>query len=221
MTLHVISHVLCPYAQRAAIALTEKGVPFRRTDIDLSNKPDWFLEISPLGKTPVLVVENGRAIFESAVILEYIEETQPHPMHPEDPFERAMHRGWIEYGSAILNDIAGLYSAMDVAAHDGKLSAIRAKFERLEKLIGDGPWFSGDAFTHVDTVFGPIFRYFDTFEKIGDVEAFKGLCKVQAWRSHLSKRPSVRSAVAVDYPERLEEFIKKRGGHMAKAIPAL
>ena len=73
--LKLISHKLCPYVQRAVIALTEKGVPFERIDIDLANKPDWFLKISPLGKTPVLVV-GDKAIFESAVILEYLEETQ-------------------------------------------------------------------------------------------------------------------------------------------------
>jgi glutathione S-transferase len=74
MSLHLISHALCPYVQRAAISLTEKGVTFERTDIDLSNKPDWFLAISPLGKTPVLVVD-GTPIFESAVILEYLEDS--------------------------------------------------------------------------------------------------------------------------------------------------
>ena len=54
--LKLISHKLCPYVQRAVIALTEKGVPFERIDIDLANKPDWFLKISPLGKVPVLLV---------------------------------------------------------------------------------------------------------------------------------------------------------------------
>ena len=73
--LKLISHKLCPYVQRAVIALTEKGVAFERIDIDLANKPDWFLNISPLGKTPVLLV-GDHAIFESAVILEYLEETQ-------------------------------------------------------------------------------------------------------------------------------------------------
>ena len=53
--LKLISHKLCPYVQRAVIALTEKGVAFERIDIDLANKPDWFLKISPLGKVPVLV----------------------------------------------------------------------------------------------------------------------------------------------------------------------
>ena len=75
--LKLISHKLCPYVQRAVIALTEKGVPFERIDIDLANKPDWFLKISPLGKVPVLVVtgNDGKevALFESNVICEYIE----------------------------------------------------------------------------------------------------------------------------------------------------
>lgn len=83
--LTLISHTLCPYVQRAVIALTEKGVPFKRIDIDLANKPDWFKALSPLGKTPVLQV-GETAIFESAVILEYLEETQPHPLHPSDPW---------------------------------------------------------------------------------------------------------------------------------------
>ncbi|MCV4777127.1 glutathione S-transferase N-terminal domain-containing protein, partial [Escherichia coli] len=45
----LVSHALCPYVQRAAIVLAEKGVPFERRDIDLANKPSWFLKVSPLG----------------------------------------------------------------------------------------------------------------------------------------------------------------------------
>lgn len=66
--LTLVSHYLCPYVQRAAIALGEKGVPFDRNYVDLANKPDWFKAISPLGKTPVLLV-GERPVFESAVIL--------------------------------------------------------------------------------------------------------------------------------------------------------
>src|SRR5215213_10311156 len=96
--LKLISHKLCPYVQRAVISLTEKGVPFERIDVDLANKPEWFKTLSPLGKTPVLLV-NDTAIFESAVILEYLEETQADPLHPSDARARAEHRAWIEFGS--------------------------------------------------------------------------------------------------------------------------
>lgn len=70
----LVSHVLCPYLQRAAIVLAEKGVPFERRDVDLANKPDWFLRLSPTGKTPMLLVD-GHALFESAAICEYLDET--------------------------------------------------------------------------------------------------------------------------------------------------
>src|SRR5690349_19511858 len=82
--LTLVSHALCPYVQRAAIALHEKGVAFERVDVDLDNKPDWFKAISPLGKVPLLKIGDA-VIFESAVIVEYLEETQPNPLHPSDP----------------------------------------------------------------------------------------------------------------------------------------
>src|SRR5262249_9113607 len=139
--LKLVSHKLCPYVQRAVIALTEKGVPFERIDIDLANKPDWFLPISPLGKTPVLLVADHMFI-ESAVILEYREERQPTPLHPANALHRAEHRAFIEYGSAVLNDIAGLYAAPDEAAFKAKAAQLSQRFARLETRVS-GPWFDG------------------------------------------------------------------------------
>jgi glutathione S-transferase len=206
--LKLISHKLCPYVQRAVIALTEKGVPFERIDIDLANKPDWFLKISPLGKTPVLVV-GDKAIFESAVILEYLEETQASPLHPADALARAEHRGWIEFGSAVLNDIAGFYAATDEATFKAKAAQLEQKFARLEQRAGT-PWFDGEKFSLVDAVFGPTFRYFDVFDEIGDFGILTGKPKLGQWRNNLAARPSVRGAVSADYPALLRDFIDRR-----------
>src|SRR5258708_21801644 len=158
--LKLISHKLCPYVQRAVIALTEKGVAFERIDIDLANKPDWFLAISPLGKTPVLQVADV-PIFESAVILEYLEETYPKPLHPADPLKRAEHRAWIEFGSAVLHHIPGFYPAPNEAAFKARTSQLEVRFARLEARVAAAPWFDGEDFSLVDAVFGPVFRYFD------------------------------------------------------------
>src|ERR1700755_1699608 len=207
--LKLISHKLCSYVQRAVIALTEKGVSFERIDIDLANKPDWFLKISPLGKTPVLVV-GDHAIFESAVILEYLEETQASPLHPADALARAEHRSWIEFGSAVLNDIARLYSAPAEAAFTAKAARLEARFARLEARLVATPWFDGETFSLVDAVFAPVFRYFDVFDEIGDFGILAGKPKLARWRSNLAARPSVRGAVSADYPTLLRDFIEKR-----------
>jgi glutathione S-transferase len=212
--LKLISHKLCPYVQRAVIALTEKGVGFERIDIDLANKPDWFLAISPLGKTPVLQV-GDKAIFESAVILEYLEETEPKPLHPADPLVRAEHRGWIEFGSSVLGDIAGFYAAPDEAAFKAKVSQLEQRFERLETRVAASPWFDGDRFSLVDAVFGPVFRYFDVFDEIADFGILAGKPKLAQWRQSLAARPSVRSAVSADYPALLHAFIAKRNSWLS------
>ena len=213
--LKLISHKLCPYVQRAVIALTEKGVAFERIDVDLANKPDWFLKISPLGRTPVLQV-GDTAIFESAVILEYLEETEPKPLHPADSLRRAEHRGWIEFGSAVLNDIAGLYSAPDEAAFKTKTAQLEARFARLEARVVAAPWFDGDKFSLVDAVFGPVFRYFDVFDEIGDFGILAGKPRLARWRASLAARPSVKSAVSAEYPALLSDFLKRRNSRISR-----
>jgi glutathione S-transferase len=219
--LTLISHHLCPYVQRAAISLFEKGVPFERVYIDLANKPDWFLEISPLGKVPVLKVEHEdgseSVIFESAVILEYLDETLPNPLHPTNPLERARHRGWIEYGSAILNRIARFYSAPGPAM---LAREARAMFDRVEAELADGPWFAGARFSLVDSVYAPVFRYFDVIDQIGDFGVLAGKPKITAWRKALAQRPSVRGAVTPDYPEWLLAFFEKKGSALTRKLAA-
>jgi glutathione S-transferase len=218
--LKLISHKLCPYVQRAVIALSEKRVPFERIDIDLANKPDWFLKISPLGKVPVLVVTTDAgevALFESNVICEYIEDTQAGAkLHPRDPLERAQHRAWMEFGSAILSDLWGLETTTDAAVFEGKRQVIIAKFARVEAALGAGPFFAGQGFSLVDAVFAPIFRYFDVFDEVADLAVFRDTPKVAKWRSELARRPSVQAAVGPDYPALLRAFLKRHDAHLLK-----
>lgn len=215
----LISHALCPYVQRAVIALTEKNVDFEKKLIDLSNKPDWFLEISPTGKVPIFQSEQG-VVFESSVIVEYIEDITEHPLHPSDPFIRAQHRSWMEFGSAILNSISGLYSAPDKATFNTKETTLRKQLETLENTVSEGPYFSGNDFSLVDAVFGPVFRYFDTFEQTANLTTLNGLPRLAKWRAALSNRPSVKNAVAPDYHDALKAFLLKKDSHLAKLMKA-
>jgi glutathione S-transferase len=213
--LKLVSFDLCPYVQRAAIALAEKGMPFERINVDLANKPDWFRKISPLGKVPLLMV-GDKLIFESAVIVEYLEDTLPNPLHPADPLEKARHRAWMEFGSSILADIWIIETTADRGAFDARLVTLREKFARLETELGAGPYFSGERFSLVDAAFAPVFRYFDTFDRIADLYVFDGLAKVKAWRKALAERASVRNAVVPNYPELLRAFVQKKNGVLAE-----
>jgi glutathione S-transferase len=226
MKLTLISHALCPYVQRAVIALKEKGADYERIDIDLNAKPAWFLALSPLGKTPVLQVGDA-AIFESAVICEYLEDTLTPALHPSDPLQRARHRAWVEFASATLNAIRSYYTARDETAYQAAGAALTQRFTQLERELAAnearGPYFSGSAFSLVDAAFAPVFRYFDVFEEAGQGDLFSAAPKVGAWRHALSQRISVRDAVTPQYPALLRRFVIAQGGVLGKrfAEPAI
>lgn len=216
-SLTLVSHVLCPYVQRAAIVLHEKRVAFERRDIDLGNKPDWFLKISPLGKTPVLLVDD-EAIFESAVICEYLDETEGAPLHPQAALQRAKHRAWVEFGSAVLNAVGSFYSAADDSTLADSAAKIRHRFEQLEAALEVGPYFAGRRFSLVDAAFGPVFRYFDVFDTIGDFGFFANLPKMQRWRKELAARASIAAAVRSDYAELLRAFLRKKNSALSRRM---
>jgi len=217
--LTLVSHKLCPYVQRAAIALAEKGVPFERVTIDLSAKPDWFVAISPLGKVPLLRVAQAdgpeAVLFESNVICEYIEDTQSGPkLHPADPLVRAQHRAWMEFGSAILSDLWDVETTQDAEVFEAKRAAVAAKFARVEAALGAGPYFAGERFSLVDAVFAPVFRYFDLFDTLTHLRVFAETPQVRAWRAALRQRPSVMAAVGADYPDLLRAFLVRHDAHL-------
>ncbi|MGO4317936.1 glutathione S-transferase family protein [Agrobacterium sp. MCAB5] len=212
--LTLISHPLCPFVQRAAIVLLEKGVSFERIDVDLTDKPDWFLALSPTGKVPLLKVEQenteNATLFESMVICEYLEETQSgRKLYAEDALSRAQQRAWIEYGTATLTEAWQFLNAKDRTTSDARLAAFREKLERLEEVVAAEPFFSGDAFGMVDAVYAPVFRYFDILDPEISQPIFEGLPRVTAWKKALAARESVIAAVGGDYAERFHQHLRQ------------
>lgn len=214
--LRLVSHHLCPYVQRAIIVLTEKNIPHERIYIDLADKPDWFHDVSPLGRVPVLQADES-VVFESQVIAEYLDEITHGSLHPADPLEKAKHRSWIEFGSKTLAAIAGFYSAKSTEEFDRKRRDLQNKFRLIDREIA-GLFFAGDTFHLIDGVWGTIFRYFDTFDQIGDFGIMTGLPKVEQWRKKVSQRPSVVHAPPEGYPERLKQFLWARNSILSGKI---
>lgn len=219
--LTLVSHALCPYVQRAAIVLVEKAIAFDRRYIDLADKPDWFQRLSPLGKVPLLLVERDEgveeAIFESAVICEYLEETQPHiALHPADALRRANHRGWIEFGSSILADLWLLETAKTAPAYDRQRQILAGKFARVEADLTRSPYFDGSRFSMVDATYAPIFRYFDVFDTLADTRILAEAPKVLSWRRALAARSSVAQAAPTDYADRLRSFLSDQDAYLLR-----
>jgi len=218
--LQLVSHHLCPNVQRAVIVAAEKGIALDRIFIDLAAKPEWFLSVSPTGKVPLLRIwedpGSEHVLFESAAIVEYLDEISPGRLLPDNPIARARHRAFVEFASGTLSDIAGLYAAADAETFASKRRALVARFAQMEKNLRE-PWFD-EAFGLVDAAFGPVFRYLDAFEQLAGLYLVDHLAKLASWRAALSARSSVAEAVCADYSDRLAAFLLARGSHLSKLI---
>lgn len=214
--LTLISHILCPYVQRAVIALEEQGIAYKRIDIDLNNPPDWFRQLSPLGKVPVLVVDDEVVLFESAVIAEYINETGTGDLLSSTAIEKARERAWIEFASATLDNIGQLYNVAGEKNYLRAEAELEAKWRHLEVSLPQSTFFSGKDFSLVDAAFAPVFRYLDLFEQLVELEFLQRYPKVDNWRRALAQRDSVKKAVSTEYPILLAEFVAERKSYLGK-----
>lgn len=207
---HLVSFDLCPYVQRSAITLQEKGVEYDLQYIDLASKPDWFLSMNPLGKVPVLRV-GDTVVFESAVINEYLDEVYGPQLHPADPLKKAEHRSWIE----VTGQLGGPGYMLMVAESEESARAAAAKarttLEVLEAKIAV-PFFSGTAWSLVDGAAAPFLQRLWWSEEIQpDLAMFDGLPKVTAWTKALLARPSVQASTIPDIHDRFLRYLQ--GGH--------
>jgi glutathione S-transferase len=216
---HLISSVTCPWVQRAVIMLRAKGIDFDVTYINLRDKPDWFLEISPHGKVPVLKVD-GEPLFESNAIAEYLDEMVEPRMHPEDPIRRARNRAWTDF----LPTFAwgpGLNNVSYCASRDALPEAVetaRQRVARLEEALGrergnDGPYFNGDTLSLVDGAYAPFFQRFMICEKALKTGLLDEFPLVKAWVDALLSNETVTGAVPPEFRQEFDKNLERRGAY--------
>ncbi|PXF64563.1 glutathione S-transferase family protein [Kangiella spongicola] len=210
----LISFKLCPFVQRAVITLLHKKIDHTIEYIDLQKKPDWFLEISPLGKVPLLRVQD-HVLFESAVINEYLDETHGEPMLAKDPLAKAEQRAWIEFSSSLFNAQHQLTQARREETYFKIEEDLTKKLAQLERKIGSDGFFEGKKFTLVDSSFAPfLMRSQLVADNIG-VDPVSDYKKIMKWRDNLLSLSEVQKSVSKDFEDLYIEGIFERGGYLA------
>ena len=204
--------------QRAVILMRAKDVEFDVTYVDLWNKPDWFLEISPRGKVPVLKVDDD-VLFESNAICEYLDEMVAPQLHPEDPVKRARNRAWTDFVhdfSSALGKIGYSKSAEDVeAALPGARKALTLIEEALEKERGnDGPFFNGPEICLVDAAYAPLLQRFRMNDAVVGTGLLDEFPLVSAWTDALLASDMVSKAVPDEFPQAWEDNHQRRDSYV-------
>jgi len=210
--IELISFKLCPFVQRSVITLLKKGVEFKITYVDLADKPDWFLAISPLGKVPVLKYED-EVLFESAVINEFLDEITPPNIMPASALQKAKDRAWIEFSSQIIMDQYRLCVAKSEAEFTIQKQAFKTKLQQLEQVV-EGGYFNGEAFSLVDAAIAPVMTRIATFKKYYQMDFLQDTPKLAALSDRLIAADYVKKSVVEDFDTLFNAHFKQQGGYV-------
>jgi RNA polymerase-associated protein len=153
----LFSDPMCQYSHRVRIVLAEKGVTVDIEDIDPKSVTEEILEANPYGTLPTLV-DRDLALYESNVVMEYLDERFPHPpLLPVYPVARAESRLWIY---RIERDWCVLIDQIKASPDSKKADAARKEFrESLVTIAGifdEMPYFMSEEFTLVDCCLAPM-----------------------------------------------------------------
>jgi glutathione S-transferase len=217
----LVSFKTCPWVQRVAIVLREKKIDFEFRHIEPDNRPDWFRAISPHNKVPVLRVDDRVSLFESAAIVEYLDETTMPRLHPEDPVERAVNRAWIEYLPAFVDLTSGHAYADSEADFDKAAAQVPGAFEKVERALerqGAGPFFNGPRYSLVDAAYAPFLQrhlFLERIRKLGHIDRFP---RAKAWAAALAERPSTHSFPPAEFEAMYRQAVKRRNKWISRLI---
>jgi glutathione S-transferase len=182
---------------RTRMVLHEKGIDFEVHEVDLGNKSEEFLSVSPYGKVPVLSV-NGTSLYESNIVNEYLGEVYDSPrLMPENPEERALVRSWMAFADdyffpSVYRVRMGLqrgYSEDEIQEAKEKLYDA---LSRLEHQL-DGEYLVGE-YTLADIAHAGNFHRLGVLAKSGEVSLEK-YPRVMVWIERVESRESYEASV--------------------------
>lgn len=212
--LKLVTSKFSPYGHRVEMALIEKNIPYEKQEVDLQNRPEWFVKDAPLGKVPLLYL-GDKVLFESIVICEYIEEAFPqNPLHPKTAVEKALHRAWMEFSSGILAAGFGIMFAQNQEQFDIKKAELAAKLAILDKHLKFSPYFDGEKFSLVDICFASVFKPLAFIDNKFTLEIFDLHKNVASYVEGVVTRGSLHKVLPKNYEEIFKAFLERKKSHL-------
>ncbi len=202
----IISFNICPFVQRVAALLEAKKISYEIEFISLSNKPQWFMDISPNGQVPVLITHGGQALFESDAIVEYLEEAYP-PLQKEISLEeKAINRAWSYLATKNYLVQCSAQRSPDKATLDERSAKLDTPFDRIEQQLSDTPYFSGHEIGMVDIAWLVLLHRAEIIEKNTGYDFIGDRPKLKSWQKNLMQTGLAEKSVPTEFEEAFSDF---------------
>lgn len=203
------SFKLCPYAQMALIICQQHKLTPTVNNIDPSNPPQWFKDISPTGNVPMLQIDDT-IVFESLVIAQYFDTLGENSLLPADSVQKAVAQSWMSFAANLIGDFPSLISASSEEDFDKVCADIKTKFAQIAKAHSGGDFFLGEEFSLVDVAFAPFFMRLSWINDWTNNALDLVPESLKNWQNNILSKTCVINSVASEiediYMSRVEQF---------------
>ncbi|XP_077114643.1 glutathione S-transferase omega-1-like [Ranitomeya variabilis] len=182
----------CPYVQRASLVMVAKGIKHEIVNINLRSKPDWFFEKNPKGLVPTIETSDGKIIYESLIVCDYLDDAFPgKKLTPADPYEKAQQKILLEHFSEVPSI---LFNVIMTKKKNEDTTELKAKFLEKLKIFEEtlvkrnSPYIGGGSLTMIDYMIWPWFERF----QMDVTEVLEKMPHINAWYKRMLKDPAVK-----------------------------
>ncbi|WP_135075902.1 glutathione S-transferase N-terminal domain-containing protein [Terasakiella sp. SH-1] len=199
----LISFTICPFVQRIAALLEGAGVPYETTFIQLSDKPQWFLDISPHGQVPLLITEDETILFESDAIADYVADTYLTTASPE---ARALEKAWASL--AVKNYLVqcSTMSSKNQSSFETHHEKLRAAFEKMEQALRTNQTTAKTDISLLSSAWLVLLHRADIIQRKTCFDMLENLPLLQDWQRKLLTQEWTEKSVPPDFEERFSHF---------------
>ena len=202
---------ICPYSQRAHLALLNANMDFTYESINFITKPDWFSSLTPFNAIP-LVIDNGSFIYESTAIVEYIDEKHDLGWMGSNLQHRSLLRSWFVNCNKIHNELRNFFITNEEFKFNSSLMALSNYYNNCEQHLSPHFFFiqGGEAdksLSALGIVFAPLFVLQETLAEYSGVDFWEGAKSFQRLAQEILALPNVGVLNSAEYKQELINFI--------------
>ncbi len=217
----LISFRICPFVVRSQIVAEEKGITLSTTYIDLDNKPDWFLKMSPTQTVPALTI-GDKVIFESSIICDFIDAITLESLYPDDLVAKYHNKSWIEFVSTIIFQQYSFMLSKDEDKYTDNLQQFESSLKKIEAIFPSSPYFNGEPFSIIEAAFAPVAFRMELTKSLVGHDSFVELPKIRMWATNILKRNSVKKYLDRKFEEEFVDHLVSNDAIMvSRSFPSM
>jgi len=212
----IVSFKICPFVQRVTALLEAKGVPYYIEYIDLGNKPQWFLDISPNKQVPILITDDNHILFESDAIVEYLDEVAGTPISSENPVKKAQDRAWSYLASKNYLVQCSAQRSPDAQTLKERGTKLSTAFGKIEARLGESQYAPDDRIGMIDIAWLPLLHRASIVERQSGYDFLRDFPKVKRWQQNLLATGIPSKSVSEDFEDRFNAFYLAESTHLGQ-----